>query len=144
MWLPKPQETKTEEDPGKPSRAGGFWAQTEDPSGGGAASPRCWKKKSLGQIIKDWEIAWKWKTNSGVLLKYLKVITDRLIVMYVLHHQQNNWAKEKNDSSVELQSVLVQHVLLRCELTHKLFVNRKKMTAQYGSHLDLYTFPPAC
>ena len=30
------------------------------------------------------------KPNSGVLLKYLKVITDRLKVMYVLHHQQNN------------------------------------------------------
>ena len=26
--------------PGKPSRAGAFWAQTEDPSGRGAASPR--------------------------------------------------------------------------------------------------------
>ena len=92
---------------------------------------------------KSSKTAWKWKTNSGVLLKYLNVITDKINTMYVLNHQQNNWAKGKNDSSVELQSVLVQHVLLRCALTRKLFVNRIKMTAHYGSHLDLHTFPPS-
>ena len=39
---------------GKPSRAGAFWAQTEDPSGGGAASPRQgrWVPHSLRPALR--------------------------------------------------------------------------------------------
>ena len=53
--------------PGKPSRAGAFWAQTEDPSGGGAASPRQgrWDPASLHPALRLGGQATAWDCSPG-------------------------------------------------------------------------------
>ena len=101
--------------PGKPSRAGAFWAQTEDPSGGGAALPRQgrWDPASLRPALRLGGQATAWECSPGDLHISVLLLSNS---HYDLSHHKDYLVIVTNPSNSVPCNALGYHVIIAVPL----------------------------